>query len=107
VRALRPIEHRDGPVLHADRHGTLEQATDLVRRRGGRQIEIVVLEVQEVVADRAAHAPGLEPRLFERPRDAQHLIGDGEPVRELHALRGRSQPHNTLPPLTFTISPVM
>src|ERR1051326_5328739 len=87
VGPVVPVEHRDGAVLDPHGNGALEQAPHCVRGGGGREIEVVVLEVQQVVADRAAHAPGLEAGLLQRPCNAEHFGRDGQTVWKRHPER--------------------
>ena len=84
VRPVVPVQHRDRAVLDPHRDGALEELPDLGGRRGGREVEVVVLELEQVVADRAADAPRLVAGLLELLGDFQNLVGDGEAVRELH-----------------------
>src|SRR2546426_8505199 len=48
---------------------------------------VVVLEPEQVVADRPADAPSLVAGLFELLRDFQHLGRDRQTVRKFHAVR--------------------
>src|SRR5205814_568275 len=63
----------------------LEQAAHLVGRRRRRQVEVVILDLQQVVADRPPDAPGLVARAFQLFRDPQHRVGDRQPGGEVHA----------------------
>ena len=85
MRLAMRIEHRDGAVLDPDGHGPLEQLLDFGRRRCRREIEVVILDAKEIVADRPTHAPRLEPRILQPPRDFHDFRGD---VKLSH--RGRS-----------------
>src|SRR5207302_3767424 len=85
VLAVLLVEHRDGAVLDAHRHRALEQAAHLVGRRRRRQVEVVILDLQQVVADRPPDAPGLVARAFQLFRDPQHRVGDRQPGGEVHA----------------------
>src|SRR3989454_86352 len=82
------VQHRDRAVLdpHGDR--ALEQAAHLVRRRRRREIEIVVLEIEQVVPDRPAHAPRFVARVLELLRDAEDLVRNRETGGELHPTNG-------------------
>src|SRR3989441_4513059 len=78
------VQHRDRTVLDPHGNRALEQAAHLVRRRRGRQIEIVVLETEQVVPDRPAHAPGLVAGVFQLLRYPEDFFRDWEAGRELH-----------------------
>src|SRR5213076_172986 len=84
VRPVVPVQHGDRAVLDAHRDGALEELAHLLRRRRGREIEVVVLEPEQVVPDGAADAPGLEAGVLERLGDLQHLGWDGEAVWEFY-----------------------
>src|SRR5207302_695926 len=92
------------PMLDPHGDGAAEQRAHRVRRRGGREVEVVILDAEQVVPYRAADAPRLEAGLFELAGDPEDGVGDGELGREAHDMR--NHPHNTEPPLTLRISPV-
>src|SRR5438132_10775832 len=87
VGPLVPVEYRHRAVLDPHRHRTLEQAPHVLRRRRRGEIEVVVLESEQIVADRAAHAPGFEAGILQRLCDAQHFGRDGQTVGEIHRTR--------------------
>ena len=86
VRSAPRVEHRDGAVLDPHRHGALEQPADFLGRRGGGEIEIVVLEAEQGVADRPADAPRLIAGGLEPLRDLEDLVRDGEAIGEVHPI---------------------
>src|SRR6267378_3078375 len=100
VRLIGGIEHRHRAMLDPHWHGALEHFLDFRGRRRRGEVEIVVLEAQQVVANRPADAPRLEARVLQLPGDLQDLGGDGQ-------LRWERHPQSTDPPFTFRISPVM
>ena len=91
VRLIGAIEHRDRAVFDPHRHGALEDLLHLGRRRRGGEIEVVILEAEEIVADRTAHAPRFVPRVFQLCGDFQHFIGNGELRGERHRDTGNGK----------------
>src|SRR6267378_1213439 len=86
VLAVVLVEHRNGAMLDSHRHRALEQPAYLAGRRRGRQVEVVILDAQQVVADRAPDAPRLVARAFQLLGDLQDGVGDRQPGGKLHAL---------------------
>src|SRR5207247_8684559 len=85
------VEYGAGDLLEPSGDRVGEQPAHRVGGRGRREIEVVVLKSQEIVAQRAADAPRFEAGGLELPCNAQHLIGDGQTVRELHRERGNGK----------------
>jgi hypothetical protein len=71
MELIPPIQHRDRAVLDPHRDGAREQAPDLLGGRCGGEVEIMVLETEQVVADGAADAPRLVARFLKRAGDVQ------------------------------------
>ena len=91
VEHSAPVEDAHRAVLLADRSGVAEKAHDLRGRRRGGEIEVGVRVAQERVAERAAHAPGLEPGGLQGACDLQHL------VRNRRTRGGRHRPPYATP----------
>ena len=103
VHPVLPVQHADRAKLNADGHGSAEEATHLRRRGRGRQIPIEVSRPQQGIAHSSANAPGVEARLLKRTGDLNDRSGDLQAIRRGDA----PYPQSTLPPFTFTISPVI
>ena len=71
-----PVEHAHRAVLDPDRHRAGEELLHLLRGSGGGDIEIGVRVPQQLVAQRPADAPGLEPGALERLDDLQNGLGN-------------------------------
>lgn len=82
METILRVDHRDGPVLNPDRNGARKQAADLLGKGGGRQVEIMVLEIQQIVPNCAADAPRLVTRRLEFPGDVQDFRWNREPLGE-------------------------
>src|SRR5206468_11333726 len=87
MRPVVPVQHGDRAVLDPHGDGALEELAYLLGRRRGRQVEVVVLESEQVVPDRAADAPGFVAALLELLRDFKNLVGDREAVWKLHSVQ--------------------
>ena len=84
VLAVLLVEHGDGAVLDPHRHGALEQPLHLAGRRRGRQVEVMILDPQQIVADRPPDAPRLVARAFQLFGDPQDRIRNRQPGGEAH-----------------------
>ena len=92
-------QHADGAVLHADRHGALEDAPHFVRARIGGQVPIGVRQAQQRIAHGTADRPRVVAAIAQLAGDVEDGPGGRRPQG--------AYPHSTDPPFTFTISPVM
>jgi hypothetical protein len=79
-----PIDYPHGAVLDPDGRGPAEEALHLFGPGRGGEVVVRVRIAEQRVAQGAAHAPGLVPRLFERAGDLEHRLGNVELRRKAH-----------------------
>ncbi len=77
--------HADRAVIHADGRGAPEEPLHIRRPRGRGEIEVRMEIVEQGVAQRAAHAPRLEPGLLEHASDLEDLGRHGHALGGTHA----------------------